>query len=886
MAERRVSPVVLSTLVPWIAALAMGEAKAEDPDSTPRPDLVEVAASARYEAGRVHRFALGGGYRDLWEAGIELPLLDLAAEGGGLVPTGRFGGLQTAVLGFEGADGRAYSFRGTDKDPSAVLDSILRDTIVQTIVQDQMAAQHPGGPLAAGVLTDAADVLTVRERLVVMPDDPRLGEYREEFAGMVGTFFEYPQAADEGRAGFAGATEIIDHETLYDRLRASDLDQVDVRAFLRARLMDILIGDFDRHRKQWRWARIPGRERWQPIPEDRDQAFVRYDGAFQRVMSLYIPILQNYGPDYPFIKGLTLHGWEQDRWLLPQLSWSDWEPIIADLQRQLSDEAIDRAVAALPAEYAALDGERMRHDVRGRRDRLPEGARAYYEYLAHEVDVRTSDTADRIDAFRLSDGRLRIEIREDAADGPGGEGPPDFDRIFLPDETGEVRLYLRGGDDVVVVEGSDCRIELRVIAEGGRKRIDDRAGGGTRIYDASGEAMVLPGRGTKVITKPYTPPPSEAGFVDVEGVPPRDWRSDTIPLVSGDYEPDVGLYLSALVSHTRYGFRKDPWSSKHDFEFGWAFEANDPRVRYRGRFRPENSQLLGFVELRYSGIDVLRFYGFGNESSDQGSDSRFRVRNEQYLARGGLEMPLFIEPLSFVLGPTFQLSRTEKGTPTLDNLDPYGNNDFGLVALEGILRFDTRRSLSTKHAALQLPFADNPAAAYPTSGVFVEVMGRPAPQLFDVATTYGWLRGEISGFVSVGEDARATLGLRVGAKETFGRTPYFDAAYVGGGRFFSGHATNRGFRARRFAGDTSVYGGADLRLFIARPKIIVPVDVGVFGFADVGRVFVNDESSDDWHPSGGAGLWLAPLVRTNTITVSVGHSSEETLTYLRFGFHY
>ena len=53
----------------------------------------------------------------------------------------------------------------------------------------------------------------------------------------------------------------------------------DSRAYLKVRLIDQVIGDWDRHRNQWRWARVRRRgERWQPIPEDRDQAFVRFEG--------------------------------------------------------------------------------------------------------------------------------------------------------------------------------------------------------------------------------------------------------------------------------------------------------------------------------------------------------------------------------------------------------------------------------------------------------------------------------------------------------------------------------------------------------------------------------------------------------------------------------
>ena len=220
--------MVLST-VGTLAALA--PAHATQPEPSERDGFVRVAASERYRAARVHRFALGGGYRDLWEAKVELPMLNLATEGGGLVPTGRFGGLQTAVLGFKGNDGRAYSFRGTDKDPSAVLHSLLKDTVIQTIVQDQMAAQHPGGPISAAVISEASGVLTIKKRLVVLPDDPALGDFREEFAGMVGIFFEFPLPASDAGPGFRSATEIIGHEELYERLARSQQDQVAVEAF-------------------------------------------------------------------------------------------------------------------------------------------------------------------------------------------------------------------------------------------------------------------------------------------------------------------------------------------------------------------------------------------------------------------------------------------------------------------------------------------------------------------------------------------------------------------------------------------------------------------------------------------------------------------------------
>ncbi len=847
---------------------------------------VRVAASERYVAGRVHRFVLGGGYRDLWETEIDIPVLDLANEGGGLTPTGRFGGLQTAVIGFKGEDGRAYSFRGTDKDPSAVLDTMLQDTVVQTIVQDQMAAQHPGGPPSAGVLTEAAGVLTVKERLAVMPDDPRLGKYREEFAGMVGTFFVYPQKAKEGREGFASATAILDHEELYAALERDDAVVVDVEAFLRARLMDLLLGDFDRHRKQWRWAEVPNEAGLQPIPEDRDQAFVRYDGFGPRIMKIYIPILQNYGPEYPLVKGLTLHGWEQDRWLLPQLSWPVWEETVASIQASLDESVIERLIAKLPPEYAALDGERLATDIRGRRDNLHKAAKSFYLHLSREVDIQLSNAAQEVEVEHLPEGFLRVQARSTASGESGARTL--FDRRFNPSETKEVRLYLREGDDRVRITGGKSPIMVRVIADRGEKQIDDREGGTTQIYDELGLAEVLQGERTRVVGKVYTPPPSDSGFVDVEGVPPRDWGSDTVPIPEFGFEPDVGVFLGIAASHTRYGFRKAPWSSKHSLGVGWAFEANAPRARYRGQFRPENSDLVGSVELSYSGIEVLRFFGFGNESNDDGDsdDRRFRVRNQRYRAAAHLSRNFLEDRIRVAGGTVIQVSRTSNGSRLIDDLNPYGNNDFTLVGALANFQYDTRKSASNTKMNLELPFSDNAVDGYPTSGFLFDLSAQIQPPILDVEKVYGSIAGSISGYFSLGEQDWITLALRAGGVQTLGRTPYFDAAYVGGGGFFSGQTSIRGFRTRRFAGDASVFGNADLRVVLGRLKMIVPGDVGVHGFFDVGRVFLNDRSSDNWHPSGGAGVWFSPLIRTNTVSVSVAQSAEETLAYLRFGFHY
>ena len=208
----------------------------------------------------------------------QLDVLDLQGVAGGLTPVRRVGGQQTLGLALKSADGRSWTFRAADKDPSSILPPDLQGTIAQDIVRDQIAGGMPAGPVVADTLMDAAGVLHPDVRMVVMPDDPALGEFQKDFAGVPGTFEEYPTVPGDGRPGFAGAVEILGHEKFHERLRQGPEVRADARAFLNARLLDVFMGDWDRHRRQWRWARLPDRPALQPLPEDRDQAFARFEG--------------------------------------------------------------------------------------------------------------------------------------------------------------------------------------------------------------------------------------------------------------------------------------------------------------------------------------------------------------------------------------------------------------------------------------------------------------------------------------------------------------------------------------------------------------------------------------------------------------------------------
>ena len=827
----------------------------------------KVVAGKQYAASGTHRFFFGNDYRALWTTPVTVEVLDLAKEAGGLSPVRRVGGQQTKGLAMKGADGGNYTFRGIEKDASDLLDQDLRNTIVSKLLDDQMAAQHPGSEVVARGLLEAAGVPVPAWKLVVMPDDPALGEFRKDFAGALGMFAEYPSARTEKHPGFHGATEIVDHLALYKNLQTDPAQQVDVEALLRARLMDIFMGDWDRHRKQWRWARYPDSPLWSPIPEDRDQAFSRYEGV---VLDLGRPRdarIQAFGPKYPGITGLITNGREQDRQLLSVLPREAYEKMAKDLQAKLTDEAIERATKLLPPEWYALDGARLAAALKARRNALADIADRYYRRLADRVDVYLTDEPEIALAKREPNGDLRVTV---AALGPDGQArAPYFERVFHSNETDEVRLYTEGANDKVVVTGGKGPIRVRMIGGRGSDVLDDSQGGGSRLSDSQGDNRVVKGPGSSEDDREYKapPPPPRAPWI-----PPRDFGQHTMGVPWVSYGSDLGIFLGYGFNTRTFRFRKDPFGQSHTLRAGWSFGESTGRADYAGIFNEENGPNFYAVGAYVSGVETLRFYGLGNETTNSGDDDFYKAKENQFHVFPSYNWMLGPRA-RLALGPVLRYSDSRENPNTfVGQTQPYGFGQFGETGLHTALIVDTRDNLQ-----------------YPRKGLVLAARGTISPKLLDIEHTFGNLSANANAYLSAGQ--WATLAVRAGGNRVFGDYPFRDAAYLGGGGLSRGALEEpghnlRGFETRRFGGDASLYGNADLRLRLARITLILPAHVGVFGLYDVGRVFLDGETSNTWHTSYGAGIWLSFFNYQTTFSGYVAHSPEGNRYRVDTGFSF
>ena len=225
-----------------------------------------------------------------------------------------------------------------------------------------------------------------------------------------------------------------------------------------------------------------------------------------------------------------------------------------------------------------------------------------------------TDEADTLRILRHADGAVEIVLA-------GSDGPY-FRRRFLPGETDEVRVFLKGGDDRAISEGrAEPGVKRARRGRRGQRRARRLRGGHTRFYDSDGENRVSHGPGTKDFTRPYDSP------LDRQGNPERDWGAQTrfLPWVRASV--DYGAVLGAARA---YGLRlpQAPLSrTEHTLRAGYSTSLRTGGLLYEYEsLRTDSRSRLHVAAPRASALDLIHFYGFGNETDSTEADDFYDVR--------------------------------------------------------------------------------------------------------------------------------------------------------------------------------------------------------------------------------------------------------------------
>lgn len=857
-----------------------------------RGKVVRTAASRQYEAGSFREQMLGANYRTAWSQEIDVPGFDLGREKGGLKILQKGGGQQTLSLRLADSAGREYVLRSVEKYPAAAIPEVLRETFAQDLVQDQISASHPYAALVVPPMAEAVGLFHTNPRLVYIPDDPRLGEYRSTFAHTLALFEERPDDDWSDASWFGNSGNIISTAKVIGKLADDNDNRVDEKFVLKNRLFDFIIGDWDRHDDQWRWAELEGGDDvvYRSIPRDRDQAFFVNEGLLGRLWSRRwaLPKFEGFHKEIRWPPGLAFNARHFDRSFLTSLSREDWIETAGTLKGSLTDNVIEDAIRQWPEEIFNLDGRQVIEKLKSRRDNIVSYALSYYEFLASEVDITGSDKMEAFVVERRSGGDVHVRVYKITK--KGRRDKVLYDRIFKKGETREIRLFGLGGEDIFEISGSAASsIRVRVIGGNGEDLLVDKStvggpGKKTWFYDQHGQGQYR-----------------SAGEVrDLRSLDPAVNKYDRLafeydrlaPLVYGNYNPDDGVFAGAGFIFVKHGFRKEPFSQRHIFLASMAPVTRSYNFSYQGKF----TDVIGKWNLEFDADlkvpdFVNNFFGMGNESVYNDNIQR-EVRGDvdraiQYYRYRFEEVwlqPSFSRNLgrwgALKFGPVFQrieLEQPAAGSPRF--IQAYA------MSLQEPL-FEVHNAFWGASWDYAVGRRNDPL--FTRRGSVLSLRGKHLSQIEGARNRFSAYHGSFSLFHAFREASRFVLASRVGGGINRGSYPFYQA------QILDGKTSLRGFRRTRFYGDRQLYANVEARLQLLNFRsYLFPASMGLLGFYDVGRIWYKNDAgidpsavggtSDVWHKGWGGGLWFTPFNFT-VLSAEIAHSDEGTMGYVRLGF--
>jgi len=838
-------------------------------DRLPEPGpITERSVKSTYATRKPRRtraskaMLLGRHYRDAHRLELEFPVLDLSTEQGGLVPIRVGGGQQTNSLRLEDPNGGQWALRSTTKDSSRFLPYPLNETFLVTLlVEDAYTATHPAAALAIPPLAEAAGVFHTRPRLLYLPDQAGLLDTRGYISDEVVLLERRPEEPERGDlpthlGGHLRSTRPIKYLSTDDTIAKIEdkpwRHRVDQEMMLRARLLDLFLGDWDRHEDQWRFVRATeedGTKRYYPVPRDRDQAFSNYDGAllfFARMSSPAIRVLRPFRDDIDRMTWLTYNARFIDPVLLNAVPRERWMEIAEELQASLTDEVIAAGMAQWPKEAYELDGRALEEKLRSRRGQIVEAAAAFFEQVNENVEIVGSEHRDLIDVTFVDEDAVAVAIRR-LKEGPNGT--PYFERTFHSQYTDEIRIYGLSARDRLVVHGRPHKaITVRFIGGAG----DDVVVAGpdapdrlrvrsVKVYDRNKGIEIDPS--IKVDEK-FSKSTYRNHYqrADVHHEP------NTVAGFPGFViNPDEGLYLGGSLVVTRTKFKRRPYASSHAIRAFLATSTLGVDAGYTGVFPETAGPLDQEIEIAGKTADAVRnFFGFTNSYIDPNTEGREFYRVPQVAGKAGYALVARLADDTVRTG----LKLTAIVVDTEDDSDRFVSQSPDVAP----------SSLGTKlftGATAFVGINTIDSAGYPTRGIAARVSANvrtdATPNESDRIGTSAAFSGALATHIPFDRSQRFILSSQARVEGIVGKYPFYFAPTLG-------DPDIRAYNLEQLAGNGVFAQTTDMRFELVRIEKGLPGALGVAAAVDHGLAFGPDvDGSGTYHVAVGGSLFWSIL---------------------------
>ncbi|NOZ47709.1 MAG: BamA/TamA family outer membrane protein [Chlorobi bacterium] len=842
------------------------------------PDSMTIKASSKYNIPKSAYFWVGENYRTIWNTPVKVPVFSLEKTKGGFQILKRGGGKQTHSLRLEDKNGKQYVLRSFEKYVEGFLPDELDSTFAKDLVQDQISAANPYAPPVVAKLAGYAGVFHTNPEVFYVADDPNLGIYRQDMANQLYIFEERPDGDRRDVASFGHSKNIISTEEMIKKIFKDEDHSIDNDAFLRARLFDILINDWDRHYDQWRWASFKDGEKtiYKPIPRDRDQAFFVNEGVITWISARkwLSPRFQNFDEYTENVNGLSFNARYLDRALLTQNDWKDWQIQIDSLKTLLTPDRIDKAVLSFPKEIQPLCADHTAEILKARLNNLESMTRSLYLSLAKEVNITGTNEEDMFEIDVLND--TTISITGFHLKNKNKKGAEIYKRVFYASETKKIRIYGFDKKDRFIINGIPTnKINLTIIGGHDDDRViyeSTKAPRFITIYDK--KSTILSNNLKKRLINIYDD--NELKY---------DWRAFKYDIVYPGlflgYSQDDGIFLGGGPVINKYSRYRQ---QRYKVHANYAFLTEAFNIYFTGKniYPLKRFELNVIVDIKSPNY-VNNYFGMGNETEwiiDKSDKEYYRVRMKEYFVKTDFIKFLDKKKINKAGLGFFYKNTDVEATPNRfvsdflqNDLQPDALLPHSFVGLSFNYKLNTIPNQNLKKE--EEFWGSN---MFRTRGMLLETEISYFKGLSNNSQDFARISGEWASYLSFSQRPRVVYALRLGGEKLIGDYVYYEAAKLGQ------KENLRGFRNTRFYGDASLYMNTEIRIRVKHFKTyILNGTAGMLLFNDAGRVWLEGENSSQWHDGYGVGLWWS-LFDMALLTTSYAVSKEDSL--INFSINY
>lgn len=796
-----------------------------------------------------YKFLWGDRYRKYYSLPVKAKVAYLDTLMGGLKPIRKGGGSQSKTLHLETREGIRYVMRALKKDASQYIQATafkdqyvedqFKNTASEALVKDVFTGSYPYAPFVVASLSGSLGIPYLNSNLYYIPKQAILGKYNQEYGNKLYVFEEH---ASEGHVNLASGNftgNIINTFEVLIEIHKDESKVIDEKAYIKARLFDMLIGDWDRHYDQWRWIEYQDGNKtiYRPLPRDRDQAFSKMSDGFILGTSVYLmpaaKLLRKYASDLKDVKGFNLEPFPLDMAFITNSDKDIWDQQVTDIQRNLTDEVIDNAFNTIPKEARDESIETIKSLLKGRKLNLHAIADDYYKAVNKVAVIVGTNKDDFIKINGLENGDVEVSMFRKKGDMLKNQF---HNRTYSPSLTKEIWIYGLDDDDTFEVTGESKTIKIRIIGGQNNDEYVIKNGKNIIIYDYKSKPNTLTqvDKATLKLQDRY-----DINVYDYKKL--KNNTNQTIPTIG--FNPDDGFKLGISNIYTINNFNRNPFTSQHNIKASYYFATSGFELGYSGEF----ANVLGSMNLKiasefHSPNFTLNFFGYGNETENTDDDlgmdyNRVRVSEFNfkpslvYRASGGSQ-------INFGIGyESVEVDNTQSRFVTSNMQLPeyiFESNRYGSV-----------------NAKYEFENFDN--KAFPTFGLNTSIEVGYKMNFDQNNSGYKYLISELGFSHKLISSGKLVLASRIKSQINFGTNfEFYQAASIGG--------TNglRGFRNQRFTGNQYVFQNTDIRYSFEKFKTkVIPMRFGFFGGFDYGRVWLDGEDSKKWNNSYGGGFFIS-----------------------------